>query len=66
MSTCPTCRNLATALRDLSPGPHTKPMNAEEYIPLIKAYHEYLESEIQNAYDEGWQDGWHEAEQEKE
>jgi hypothetical protein len=30
-------RNLAVALRDLSPGPHSKPMDAEEYIPLIKA-----------------------------
>lgn len=29
-------RTLAVALRDLSPGPHPGPMDAEEYLPLVR------------------------------
>lgn len=28
--------NIAAALRDLSPGPHPGPMDAEEYLPLVR------------------------------
>ena len=39
-------REVASQLRSLSPGPHTGPMDAEDYVPLIARLIESLQSQL--------------------